>query len=149
MHLKNRFVVKSASLRSLINLLFAAIIFSGLGCAKLDVAEAFKGNFEKSKNNKIINDYCKSCHIHKDFDSIEHIPEKQTDYKRVVFNKAEECRICHFVEKKIVYNRFLRKTRRPADANRGKYKDFEKKEIKKMKNLRKRKTSVKKDSKPL
>ncbi len=121
--------------------MLAILLLAGLGCAEVEVTEAFKGNFEKSKGNKVITDYCQSCHIHKDFDSTEHMVEVQLDYKRTVFKNAEECRVCHYLEKHLVYDQFLRKTRRPGDANRGKFKSFEKKELVKMKKSRKEEAS--------
>ncbi|PIQ99714.1 MAG: hypothetical protein COV66_11225 [Nitrospinae bacterium CG11_big_fil_rev_8_21_14_0_20_45_15] len=115
------------------NALLVFGLLASLGCAKVEVTEAFKGSYDKDKNNKIISTYCQNCHIHKDFDPSEHIHLMQTDYKRTVFKKAEECRICHYVEKHLIYDQFLRKTRRPDDANRGLYKSFEREQFKIMK----------------
>jgi hypothetical protein len=115
------------------NALLVFGLLASLGCAEVEVTEAFKGNYDKVKNNKVISDYCQSCHIHKEFNPSEHIHLMQTNYRRTVFKRAEECRICHYVEKHLIYDQFLRKTRRPDDANRGMYKSFERKQLKIMK----------------
>ncbi|GJL77398.1 MAG: hypothetical protein NPINA01_03870 [Nitrospinaceae bacterium] len=81
----------------------------------------------------MINEYCKSCHIHKNFDPLEHVGLIRKNYKRVYFRKARECRACHYIEKNWVTNNYHRKTRNPKDANKGDYRDFEHAEIKQMK----------------
>ncbi len=96
-----------------------------VGCYTLKVEEAFKGKFPSHENNKIIHDYCMSCHIHKDFVSSIHVEEMSLDYKRKVFRYATECRVCHFVEKRWYLSDYFRKTRRPPEANQGRYEKFE------------------------
>jgi hypothetical protein len=121
------------------------LIFMGLliimvsGCAERRIEDAFNGNFKPSKNNFIINEYCKSCHIHKNFDPADHVRSVRADYKRPYFRRARQCRACHYIEKNWVTNNYHRKTRNPRQANRGSYKDFEHAEIKQMKkNAKKR-----------
>ena len=99
------------------------------GCTKLEVEKAFKGDLRPRKANKVIGDYCQSCHIHRDFDPPLHVSKVRSLYKRTVFRKARECRSCHYIEKDWMNNQHERKTRMPEDANRGKFKKFEKKEI--------------------
>jgi len=98
------------------------------GCSHLEVEQAFNGNLRPGKANRVIGEYCQSCHIHKDFDPPLHVSKVRGLYKRPVFSKARECRACHYIEKKWMYTQHERKTRMPADANRGKFKKFEKKE---------------------
>ena len=99
------------------------------GCSLKDVEKAFNGDLRPGKANKVIGEYCQSCHIHKDFDPVLHVSSVRSLYKRPIFRKARECRTCHYIEKQWMYNQHGRKTRMPADANRGKFKKFEKKEI--------------------
>ncbi len=99
------------------------------GCTHLEVEQAFKGELRPGKANKVIGEYCQSCHIHQDFDPPLHVSSVRGLYKRPVFRKARECRSCHYIEKRWMYNQHKRKTRMPADANRGKFIKFEKKEI--------------------
>jgi hypothetical protein len=99
------------------------------GCANVEVEQAFKGEFRAGKSNKIIGEYCQSCHIHKDFDPPLHVSKVRSLYKRPVFRKARECRSCHYIEKDWMHNQHERKTRMPDDANRGKFRKFEKKEM--------------------
>ncbi|MFT4579449.1 MAG: hypothetical protein ACI9UO_002290 [Nitrospinales bacterium] len=99
------------------------------GCSNVEVEQAFKGEFRAGKANKIIGEYCQSCHIHKDFDPPLHVSKVRSLYKRPVFRKARECRSCHYIEKDWMHNQHERKTRMPGDVNRGKFRKFEKKEM--------------------
>jgi len=110
--------------------IFAGMLLALLtGCSNVEVEQAFKGEFRAGKSNKIIGEYCQSCHIHKDFDSPLHVSTVRSLYKRPVFRKARECRSCHYIEKDWMHNQHERKTRMPNDANRGKFRKFEKKEM--------------------
>ena len=110
-------------------------VFSGIGfailsgCAPMEVESAFRGELPPGKANKVIGTYCQGCHIHKTFDPLSHVANVRSLYKRRVFRKARECRTCHYIEKNWMHNQHKRKTRMPDDANRGKFKKFEKKEI--------------------
>ncbi|KMP12285.1 hypothetical protein UR09_01350 [Candidatus Nitromaritima sp. SCGC AAA799-A02] len=107
--------------------LLAVWLTVGTGCSELEVVRAFEGEFPSAKNNKVISEYCASCHIHKEFDFKEHVAQIRPEYRRRLFRKARECRVCHYLEKQWAHNNVLRKTRRPQEANRGSFKDFEKK----------------------
>ena len=96
----------------------------------MELARAFQGEFNSQRNNKVISEYCTSCHIHKEFDSEQHVAEVRPEYRRRLFRTTTECRACHYLEKRWVHNTVLRKTRRPQEANRGDFKEFEKKYIK-------------------
>ena len=102
-------------------------LFLETGCSQLELARAFQGEFNSERNNKVIGEYCTSCHIHKEFDSEQHVTEVRPEYKRRLFRITTECRTCHYLEKQWVYNRVLRKTRRPQEANQGGFREFEKK----------------------
>ena len=106
---------------------FWVLVLVGLsaGCYTQKIENAFDGDFVAAENNKIINDYCRSCHIHRNFESSGHIEEQSLRYKRKVFRYATECRTCHYLEKQFSLNDFTRKTRRPAEANQGKFREFE------------------------
>ena len=110
-------------------------VFSGIGfailsgCAPMEVEKAFRGDLPPGKANKVIGNYCQSCHIHKDFDPLLHVSNVRSLHRRRVFRKARECRSCHYIEKNWMHNQHKRKTRMPGDANRGKFKTYEKKEI--------------------
>ena len=104
------------------------------GCIKSELPSAFEGGFDGKKNNKVISEYCGSCHIHKEFSSESHVQKIRLKYKRKLFRKARECRICHYIEKEWSYDHYFRKTRRPAQVNRGGFKNFEKEFLKSLKN---------------
>jgi len=106
--------------------LFLLFWVVGSGCYTKTIQEAFDGSYSAKQNNRIISEYCQSCHLHKDFDPDTHVENQVLAYKRRVFRFAEECRICHFIEKKFALNEFARKTRRPREANSGKFRKFEK-----------------------
>ena len=99
------------------------------GCTSIEVEKAFKGDLRPGKANRIIGEYCQSCHIHKDFDPPLHVSTVRALYNRPVFKRARECRSCHYIEKNWMHNQHERKTRMPDDANRGRFRKFEKEEL--------------------
>ena len=113
-------------------LLFTLVLATG--CMKSELPSAFEGVFDGKKNNKVINEYCTSCHIHKEFSSDAHVEKVRLKYKSKLFRKAQECRICHYIEKNWSYNHIFRKTRRPGQVNRGGFKKFKKEFLKSLKN---------------
>ena len=120
---------------------FYVVLFFTLGlatgCIKSELPNAFEGAFDGKKNNKVISEYCASCHIHKEFSSKGHVQKIRLKYKRKLFRKAKECRVCHYIEKEWSYNHISRKTRRPSRVNRGGFKAFEKEFLKSFKNKNK------------
>jgi hypothetical protein len=108
--------------------LITLVLISISGCSSVEVEQAFKGDLRPGKANKVIGQYCQSCHIHKDFDPPLHVSKVKAFYNRQVFRRARECRACHYIEKNWMTNQHERKTRMPEDANRGKFRKFEKKE---------------------
>ncbi len=119
-------------------LLLGLLIVVMAGCAERRIESAFDGKFSAAKNNNIINDYCKSCHIHKNFDPVEHVRSVRADYKRPYFRRARQCKACHYIEKNWVTNNYHRKTRNPSEANKGSYKKFEKAQIKQLRKARRK-----------
>ena len=126
----------SGKTKVFITRVFFGVLFlvSVSGCSTIEVEQAFKGKFRSGKANKIIGEYCQSCHIHKDFDPPLHVSKVRNLYARPVFKKARECRSCHYIEKNWMHNQHERKTRMPDDANRGKFRKFEKKELSRRRN---------------
>ena len=101
------------------------LVFSG--CTSRDVEKAFKGDLRPGKANKVIGEYCQSCHIHKDFDPPLHVSQVRNLYHHPVFKNARECRACHYIERNWMHNQHERKTLMPEDENRKKLKKPEKK----------------------
>ena len=99
------------------------------GCTNIDIEKAFNGDLPPGKANKIIGEYCQTCHIHKDFDPPLHVSKVRNLYNRPAFKRARECRSCHYIEKNWMTNQHERKTLMPEDVNRGKYNKFEKKRL--------------------
>lgn len=134
--------------KKIICLLFLGFLVIAMsGCAERRIESAFEGKFSPGKNNNIINDYCKSCHIHKNFDPADHVRSIRTEYKRKYFRKARQCKACHYIEKNWVTNNYHRKTRNPDKANNGSYKDFELSQIREMKKNAKKYKARKQESK--
>lgn len=104
----------------------AFFLFLGTGCSQMELSRAFRGEFTAQKNNKVIGEYCTSCHIHKEFDSSNHVVEVRSEYRRRAFRRTTECRACHYLEKQWIHNEVLRKTRRPHQVNRETVKKFKK-----------------------
>jgi len=102
-----------------------ALIGMSVGCYTQKIEKAFDGDFAAVESNKIIHEYCRSCHIHRDFNKEGHVEAMSLLYKRKVFRYATECRTCHYLEKQFSLNDFTRKTRRPKAANEGKFREFE------------------------
>jgi hypothetical protein len=109
--------------------LFFTLVFCG--CSTLEVERAFNGEFSKAKNNKVINDYCLNCHVHREFQAQTHILEKRKSYKKNFYRKTSDCRTCHYIKKIWARNDLRRKTRYPSLVGKGFFLDFESKEIKK------------------
>lgn len=93
--------------------LIACAWLFGSGCADRAIENAFKGQYSAVKNNKVINDYCQSCHIHKDFDASDHVSEVRQYYRKTAFRRTKQCRRCHYIEKNWIHNNYDRKTRLP------------------------------------
>ncbi len=103
------------------------------GCYNLKVEDAFNGKFSQVEGNKVINDYCQSCHIHRDFDPGKHVLMMRPKYRRSLYRKASDCRVCHYVKPVWGREELARKTRYPKEVELGKYRKFEKIERKRTK----------------
>lgn len=95
------------------------------GCSSWKVKKAFEGEYTSQENNRLIGDYCQTCHIHSTFSTGEHLDKVPQSYNRKVFRYATECRTCHYLETNLFTEETKRKTRRPREANKGEFRDFE------------------------
>lgn len=48
---------------------------------------------------KTITEYCQSCHIHKNFDSANHVADVSKKYKNEPFKSSDACHACHTYER--------------------------------------------------
>tara|TARA_B100000686_G_scaffold354036_1_gene462285 strand:+ start:3859 stop:4239 length:381 start_codon:yes stop_codon:yes gene_type:complete len=116
-----------------------AFIIMGLGvatlwgCYTLKVEDAFNQKFSSFENNRIINDYCQSCHIHRDFNPGKHVLAMRAKYRRTLYRKTSECHVCHYVKPILGREELARKTRHPRDVERGRFRRFEKEELRRIK----------------
>ncbi len=92
--------------------LMGVLFIISMGCAKSLLDKAFKGKFSPYKNNRIINEYCQSCHVHKDFLPDEHIEKVTGLYNNELFNQTIECKTCHYLEKNL-WGDIIQKTIKP------------------------------------
>ncbi len=113
-----------ACIKSGIVLLLVLLALMG-GCTSWKVVKAFDGEYTSEENNRVIGDYCQTCHIHKGFSPGSHLDEVPQEYNRKVFRYATECRTCHILERNWFNEEITRKTRKPKEANKGKFRDFE------------------------
>ena len=83
-----------------------------------EVVKAFGNKYPVAESNKVITEYCQSCHNHKDFEPVTHMETMKKGYKKKAFQNATECRTCHYVETQFMTNELIRKTRRPNNVVR-------------------------------
>jgi len=105
---------------------FMLIFLSSLldsGCAHDPLKEAFQGAYPIGENNKIINEYCQSCHVHAKFSPDSHIDEMNLAYQNRLFRTTNECRTCHYIRENF-FGDILRRHRRPRSVAKGRYNDF-------------------------
>ena len=81
-------------------------------CSRPALNKAFKGNLPLAESNKVITNYCKSCHIHKNDPPPDHILNQAKRYHQEPHKSAAECRACHYLEKDF-WGRVKQKTRFP------------------------------------
>ena len=99
-------------------LLLISVLFSLSACRPKPLEEALKGRLAPEDNNRIITEYCQSCHIHRAFEDLSHVPRMQTLYDRSPYTEATQCRDCHLVHKNTWGDR-RRKTIWPAEVAQG------------------------------
>lgn len=90
-----------------------------LSCATPNIERAFDGEFEATKNNRLIYEYCGSCHVHRNLIPSSHVAEKVSLYKSKKFTETRECRTCHYITKNL-FDEDERKTIRPGKRKRKK-----------------------------
>lgn len=105
--------------------LLFALAGSLSACSSWKVKKAFEGEYTSHENNRLIGDYCQTCHIHSAFSTGDHLDSAPQKYNRKVFRYATECRTCHYLEINSFTEEVKRKTRRPREANKGEFRDFE------------------------
>lgn len=94
-------------------LIYTFFVLLIIGCGSTPFKKAFKGKFAEVENNRIIYDYCQSCHVHRNLIPATHVEEKSELYKSEKFRKTKECRTCHYIKKNF-WGDIERKTIRPG-----------------------------------
>jgi len=100
-----------------------------VSCSKTRLEQAFQGKFEFTENNRIINDYCQSCHAHKNFLPDQHVSLTVRLYDKPPYTQARECRVCHSLEGDPAQKNEQRRTRWPQWVAAGKFRSFEAQEL--------------------
>lgn len=73
----------------------SALILLAAACATGDVERAFDSKTAEKDSNRIIANYCMSCHTHQAFDAAAHVPASRARYAEPAYARATECRSCH------------------------------------------------------
>lgn len=68
------------------------------GCSSDQTLKAFKGKLDAREGEKVMIEYCQSCHSHKDFTPLIHQEEARVGYFEEPFLSAQTCNVCHFVK---------------------------------------------------
>lgn len=95
------------------------------GCSSVPLEKAFEGKFADAKNNRIIYNYCQSCHVHRELIPESHVLGKSELYRMVKFRGTKECRTCHYIQKNF-WPGYIRKTIRPK---REKFTEIERESV--------------------
>jgi hypothetical protein len=90
-------------------------LLSLTACRVNPLHEALKGTLAPDVGNRVITEYCQSCHIHRAFDALTHVPRVQTLYDREPYIEQTQCRACHMVRKD-TWGTHRRKTLWPAEV---------------------------------
>ena len=91
---------------------FCVLLIGISGCGSAPIEKAFEGEFSEIENNKVIFDYCQSCHVHRKLIPATHVSEKTGLYQNNKFRETKECRTCHYLKDHFLGD-FERKTIRP------------------------------------
>jgi hypothetical protein len=84
-------------------------------CHPKPLDDALQGHLEADEGNRVITEYCQSCHIHRDFDPQRHVELAQSLYDRLPYTSAYECQVCH-VARRDTWGERHRKTMWPAEV---------------------------------
>jgi len=94
-------------------LLLAMLATSACVSSKLE--KAFSGGLEAEESDKLISEYCVTCHVHKSFDPETHVFNVKYRYEDKKYAGKTECRICHTYSKTLLLD-IRRGTHRPAES---------------------------------
>tara|TARA_B100000959_G_scaffold282774_1_gene349957 strand:+ start:2245 stop:2568 length:324 start_codon:yes stop_codon:yes gene_type:complete len=90
----------------------AVLVIIIASCSTPPLKRAFDGEFSKVENNRVIFEYCQSCHVHNELIPAPHVAEKTSNYKSKKFRETKECRTCHYINEDF-FGDIERKTIRP------------------------------------
>lgn len=81
-------------------------------CSTPPLERAFEGEFPLVENNRVIFEYCQSCHVHRDLIPSTHVAKETDLYQSKKFKETTECRTCHYIKENF-FGEIVRKTIRP------------------------------------
>jgi hypothetical protein len=90
-------------------------LLSLTACQPNVLDDALKGKLPTEAGNQVITEYCQSCHIHRAFDPVPHLPRMHALYDREPYTATVECRVCHLVNED-TWGTKRRKTLWPAQV---------------------------------
>ena len=118
-------------------LLVGILLLALVSCSTPRIQQAFQGKFEFTENNRVINDYCQGCHIHKSFLPDQHVSTVVKLYDRPPYTQARECRVCHYLQGDPAEKLEHRGTRWPEWVEAGKFRSFEAQELSRLESSQK------------
>ncbi|MDH5543733.1 MAG: hypothetical protein OEY64_12325 [Nitrospinota bacterium] len=95
-------------------LLIVALVTTVASCMSSPLEKAFKPGMVETESNRVINEYCISCHTHSKFDGESHVFDVKYRYNEKEFAGQTGCRVCHSYEKTWLLDA-RRHTRRPVN----------------------------------
>lgn len=90
-------------------------LLSLTACQPRPLDEALRGRLALAEGNRVITEYCQSCHIHRAFDPLRHTERVQTLYDRPPYTDTVECQVCHVARRDTRGSRH-RRTLWPAEV---------------------------------
>ncbi|MBI4642079.1 MAG: hypothetical protein HY731_15435 [Candidatus Tectomicrobia bacterium] len=97
---------------------FLSVALFLTGCTTPRIEKAFRGKLGETEDNRVITEYCQSCHTHRNQPLSTHITDMTLLYDQKPYSEARECSVCHSLDKSFLG--FLsRKTTRPLSPSHG------------------------------
>jgi hypothetical protein len=98
--------------KSYLSLMFILLLVLFSSCSKPLLKQAFDGKLSIHEGNKVIYEYCQSCHAHRSFSADDHVINASKRYPSENYKRAKRCSTCHFIEENF-WGDITRKTQFP------------------------------------
>ncbi len=86
-------------------------------CQRKPIEEAVRGAFPPAEENLVVKTYCRSCHVHVEFNEREHVRKVSLRYaEKSPLRTATRCLQCHLVRPETLFKQEARSTVFPHGA---------------------------------